>query len=270
MKIKAIGDRQAIFLFLCSFMSVLSELADLKLRRSKLFAVLVDPDDEEQHVRHVTEAALVQGAQLFLVGGSLLTEGETSKTVKLLKGMGVNRVILFPGHEIQVVEEADAILFMSLISGRNPEFLIGKQVNAAPWVKKAGIETIPTGYMLVDGGKMTSAVYMSHTIPLPADKPDIAAATAMAGEMLGHKVFYLDAGSGATKPVRQELISRVESAVDGFLFVGGGITNAENARMAWEAGADCVVIGNGVFENIDILKDIGEMCNKLNTSRIGV
>lgn len=251
-------------------MTVLAGWSELRRTGKKSLAVLVDPDDAPGQIHEVAENALIHGVNLFLVGGSLLTKGRTEDCVKQLKNLGARQVVLFPGQEIQVVKEADAMLFMSLISGRNPEFLIGKQVNAAPWVRQAGLHTIPTGYMLVESGKMTSAVYMSHTSPLPSDKPDIAATTAMAGEMLGLQVFYMDAGSGAAHPVRPELISAVRKSVNGIIFVGGGIRNAELAEKAWVAGADVVVIGNGVFENVSILKDISAVCHKMNTNSIGV
>lgn len=246
-------------------MSVLSQLTDIRMKGLKRLVLLVDPDNSHDQIRDVAENALLHGIEWFLVGGSLLTTGHTTDCVNLLKNLGAKHVVLFPGHEIQIVEEADAVLFMSLISGRNPEFLIGKHVSAAPWVKKAGLEAIPTGYMLVESGKMTSALYMSQTIPLPSDKPDIAAATSLAGELLGLKLFYLDAGSGAMQPVRSEIISRVKDSVSGPLFVGGGITSAEKAAATWGAGADFVVIGNGVFNDIEILGKMVQVCNQINT-----
>lgn len=251
-------------------MTVFSKLEENSRKHEKGIAVLVDPDDAVQHISEVVEQALLNGIDLFLVGGSLVTTGNTQNCVALLKSLGAPRVVLFPGHEIQVVSEADAILFMSLISGRNPEFLIGKQVNAAPWVKKAGLEVIPTGYMLIESGKLTSAVYMSHTIPIPSDKPDIASATAMAGEMLGLKLIYLDAGSGASDAVSEEIICRVSESVNCVVFVGGGIRSSKTAEKAWSAGADIVVVGNGAFENPGMLEELSLMCKKMNTEGIRV
>lgn len=243
---------------------VLSRLIQCKSERKKQLAVLIDPDDTEQEVGEVFEVARINGVELFLVGGSLVTDGNTRACVEFLKSRGAPMVVLFPGNEMQVVEGADAILFMSLISGRNPDFLIGKHVAAAPWVKRAGLEAIPTGYMLVESGKLTSAQYMSHTMPLPSAKPDIAAATALAGELLGMKLFYMDAGSGAEKAIPNRLIQKVAETIQGVLFVGGGIRNAADARLAWESGADVVVVGNGVFENINILDEISDMCRQMN------
>ncbi len=237
---------------------------------TKHLAVLVDPDDDESEIATVLATARINRVELFLVGGSLVTEGNTARCVEFLKKNGAPMVVLFPGHEIQVVEGADGILFMSLISGRNPEFLIGKQVAAAPWVKQAGLEAIPTGYMLVESGKLTSAQYMSNTLPLPSGKPDIAAATAMAGELLGLKLFYMDAGSGADFAIPENLIERVRNAVSGVLFIGGGIRTAKEAEKAWKAGADVVVVGNGVFENPLILEEMGAVCKIMNSTKIGV
>ncbi|MBS3913301.1 MAG: geranylgeranylglyceryl/heptaprenylglyceryl phosphate synthase [Bacteroidetes bacterium] len=246
---------------------VFSYLQEQRKTGSKTLAVLVDPDDSETAVRNVAEMALMHGVELFLVGGSIVTRGNTQNCVEQLKNLGARYVVLFPGNEIQVVNNADAILFMSLVSGRNPEFLIGKQVNAAAWVRKAGLETIPTAYMIVESGKMTSALYMSQSLPLPSDKPDIAAATAIASEMLGMRAFYLDAGSGAENPVKTNMIKKVRNSISGVIFIGGGIRNAPAAEKAWTAGADVVVIGNGVFEDPGILKEISAVCNKLNTTR---
>ena len=143
---------------------------------------------------------------------------------------------------------------MSLISGRNPELLIGQHVVAAPYLKKAGIEIIPTGYVLVDGGKTTSASYISSTMPIPADKPEIAACTAMAGEMLGLRLLYLDAGSGAHRPVPPPMTQAVSQSVDIPLIVGGGLRTPEQVRAQFSAGADMVVIGNAFEDNPDLLK----------------
>lgn len=257
------------FCFLCSTKMVIDALNQIRSTGNKTLAVLVDPDDSKEKMIEVAESALLHGIHLFLVGGSLVTHGNTDRCAALLKSLGAPQVVLFPGNEIQVTAAADAIFFMSLVSGRNPEFLIGKQVNAAPWVKKAGLETIPTAYMLVESGRLTSALYMSHTLPLPSNKPDIAGTTALAAEMLGMKVFYLDAGSGAENPVPKEIIAEVRKQIAGCVIVGGGIRNSKSAQAAWDAGADVVVIGNGAFEDIDILKDIARAVQKYSPSEMG-
>lgn len=257
------------FCFLCRSKMVIDALNQIYSTGNKTLAVLVDPDDSKEKIIEVAESALLHGIHLFLVGGSLVTQGHTDRCAALLKSLGAPHVILFPGNEIQVTAAADAIFFMSLVSGRNPDFLIGKQVNAAPWVKKAGLETIPTAYMLVESGRLTSALYMSHTLPLPSNKPDIAGATALAAEMLGMKAFYLDAGSGAENPVPQDIIAEVRKQIAGCVIVGGGIRDVKSAQTAWNAGADVVVIGNGAFEDIDILKDIARAVKNYSPSEMG-
>jgi len=162
-------------------------------------------------------------------------------------------VVIFPGNSMQIDPLADAILFMSLISGRNPELLIGNQVISAPVIRESRLEPIATGYMLIDSGAPTAAVYMSNTIPLPSDKPEIAACTALAGEMLGLKLIFMDAGSGATKPVSEQTISAVRRTIAVPLVVGGGINSPEKAISACRAGADLIVIGNAVEKDPAIL-----------------
>lgn len=236
-----------------------NQLKNLQKKGQKEIAILIDPDELGERTPVIINTALQNNISWFLVGGSLVSEGNTRNTVALLKEAGAPNVILFPGNEIQLVENADTLLFMSLISGRNPEFLIGKQVAAAPWVKRSGIETIPTGYMLVESGKLTSALYMSGSIPMPNDKPDIAAATAMAGELLGMKALYLDAGSGAQEPVPAKIIDAVKQNTDTILFVGGGIKTPENILQTWLSGADIAVVGNAIFEDPKLIEELIQM-----------
>lgn len=245
-------------------MSILQSLFQQKNLNQKGLAVLIDPDQHGDITNHIFQLSQKLKIDLFLVGGSLLSAGITQKCVSDLKKLGAKNVILFPGNEIQLCNEADAILFMSLISGRNAEFLIGKQVVAAPWIKNSGIEPIPTGYMLVDSGNITSALYMSGTLPLPNNKPDIAAATALAGQYLGMQLLYMDAGSGAQNPVNPELIHAVSRNSSCILFVGGGIKTAEQATTAWQNGADYIVVGNGVFENTYILEELASALKQFN------
>lgn len=236
-----------------------NQLKNLQKKGQKEIAILIDPDELGERTPVIINTALQNNIIWFLVGGSLVSEGNTRNTIALLKEAGAPNVILFPGNEIQLVENADALLFMSLISSRNPEFLIGKQVAAAPWVKRSGIEAIPTGYMLVESGKLTSALYMSGSIPMPNDKPDIAAATAMAGELLGMKALYLDAGSGAQEPVPAKIIDAVKQNTDTILFVGGGIKTPENILQTWLSGADIAVVGNAIFEDPKLIEELIQM-----------
>jgi phosphoglycerol geranylgeranyltransferase len=245
-------------------MSILQNLINQKKSNNKGLAVLIDPDQHGEKTDLIFELANKNEIDFFLVGGSLLSVGITQKCVSDLKNLGAKNVVLFPGNEIQLCNQADAILFMSLISGRNPEFLIGKQVVAAPWIKNSGIESIPTGYMLIESGNITSALYMSATLPLPNNKPDIAAATALAGQFLGMQLIYMDAGSGATNPVSPELIQSVHKSSSCILFVGGGIKTAKQAEQAWLNGADYIVVGNGVFENPQILHDLSSIRKQIH------
>ena len=243
---------------------VLELLKNRRAQRRKSVALLCDPDIPQSQISEQVQKALHHGVDLFLVGGSHLSVGNTSECVQLIKSLGAQHVVLFPGNEIQVAKEADAILFMSLISGRNPDFLIAKQVAAAPFVKSCRIEAIPTGYMLVESGKLTSALYISNTLPLPNNKPDIAASTAMAGELLGMQLFYLDAGSGAEYPIPQSIIQAVKNNTNGVLFVGGGIRTPLSAAAAWESGADVVVVGNGIFEDNSLMSDLTDALRLIN------
>lgn len=222
-----------------------------------LFALLIDPDRHvESSLRSVADAAGAAGVDILLVGSSILLEKGTAETTRLLKSCCDLPVVLFPGNSMQVTEEADALLFLSLISGRNPDLLIGQHVQAAPSIRRSGIETIPTGYMLIDSGTPTSASYMSQSAPIPHDKDDIAAATAMAGELLGMKAIYLDAGSGARYAVRKTMISKVRSSVKAPLIVGGGIRTPDQVATAIAAGADVVVVGNSVEQDPESLFEL--------------
>lgn len=229
-------------------------LQNLHAKKQKGLAVLIDPDKaDEAHLHRLIPASEAAGACCFLVGGSLLSTQLLESTLLRLRELTELPLILFPGSIQQVSSKADALLFLSLISGRNPEFLIGAHVTAAPAIKAAGIEVLPTGYMLIDGGAPTTVSYISNTPPIPANKPDIAACTAMAGEMLGLKLIYLDTGSGAPNPVPAKTIEAVKMAINLPIIVGGGICTAEGAEAAWAAGADLVVVGNAFEANPELL-----------------
>ena len=163
---------------------------------------------------------------------------------------------MFPGSPSQISKHADALLYLSLISGRNADLLIGQHVISAPFVKKSGLEIISTGYMVIDGGAPTTVSYISNATPIPADKADIALCTAMAGEMLGKKIIYMDAGSGAKKAISEEMISSVASNIDVPLIVGGGIRDAEKAYLNCKAGADVIVIGNAIEKDPSLIKEM--------------
>ncbi len=216
-----------------------------------MLAVLIDPDfgQDEKVLERTVQNACMAKADLLFVGGSLLTSTSFDRCVELVRHWSDRPVVLFPGSPAQLSRHADAVLLLSLISGRNPELLIGHHVTAAPTIKSMGIEAIPTGYILVDGGKPTTVSYVSQTLPIPHDKPGIAAATALAGELLGLRTIYMDTGSGATRTVPSEMIRMVRRAVDLPVIIGGGIRTAEDARRICEAGADVLVVGTAFEED---------------------
>ena len=232
-------------------------------RRS--FAVLVDPDKTNPPAcLQLSRAALENRVDFFLVGGSLLTTTFLNSTVRTLKANSNIPVILFPGSNLHIDPSADAILLLSLISGRNPDFLIGQHVIAAPVLKKSKLEILPTGYMLIESGKPTTVSYISNTTPIPYDKPEVAACTAMAGEMLGLQLIYLDAGSGAQRPVSPRTIAAVRKSVEVPVIVGGGITTPQAAEDALQAGADVIVIGNGIEKDPNLLVEVSERISAYN------
>jgi len=223
-------------------MAFYSELKRKKESGEKLLAVLIDPD-KTTFLDGLFDLATDAGVDFFLVGGSLITEGNIDHTLQSIRQRSGKPVFIFPGDNSQISSAADGILLLSLISGRNPEYLIGQHVKAAPILRKSGLEILSTGYLLIESGNITTAQYMSHTLPIPHGKPEIAATTALAGEQLGMKLIYLDGGSGAGKTISQEMIASVAEQISIPLLVGGGIKTPEQAQTAWDAGADIVVIG---------------------------
>jgi len=227
-----------------------------KLKTGKMFAILVDPDKHDREsLRSIGETAGSDSVDFILVGGSLVS-GSVDGTVELLKQYTDLPVILFPGNVLQISPKADGILLLSLISGRNPEFLIGNHVIAAPVLRKTKLEIIPTGYILVENGRTTSVEYMSNSKPIPADKIDLAVATAMAGEMLGHKMIYLEAGSGARENVNAAMIREVRSQISIPLVVGGGIHSGIQIRETYLAGADIIVAGSAIERGLEGLESL--------------
>ncbi len=240
-----------------------------KENEEKSLAILVDPDKVSANYLNKLCAHANKGfIDYFFVGGSLITTNLLDKTIRFLKSNSSIPVILFPGSTLQINTEADAILFLSLISGRNAELLIGKHVEAAPVLKSSSLEVIATGYVLVENGKATSASYMSNTTPVPFDKPDIAACTAMAGEMLGLKCTYLEAGSGAINPVPCDMIKAVAQACKTPLIVGGGIRDKETAKVICNSGADIIVVGTSIEHNPDLIEDIFHVVKNAKNSFI--
>lgn len=230
---------------------------DRKQQGRKSFAVLIDPD--KVNTSQLDELVMLgdkAGVDYFFLGGSLVISNHLDDCVKHIKAQTNIPVILFPGSPSQLSRYADGLLYLSLISGRNPELLIGQHVISAPAVKQSGIEIMPTGYMVIDGGAPTTVSYISNAAPIPSDKNEIAMCTAMAGEMLGMKLIYMDAGSGARKPITEAMIERVSSVIEAPLIIGGGITHPEKAYLNCKAGADVIVVGNAIEKDLSLIREI--------------
>jgi putative glycerol-1-phosphate prenyltransferase len=250
-------------------MSILKSLCEKSKSGKKSIAVLIDPDKvmDTGQLQYLINLANENCVDYFLVGGSLVTTTNLGEVVRQIKQSVNVPVILFPGNSMQIDPAADGILFLSLISGRNPELLIGQHVVAAPVLRNTRLEIIPTGYLLINSGRTTSVAYVSNTTPLPEDKYSLAACTAMAGEMLGLQLTYLDAGSGAEREISARMISTVRKSIQTPLVVGGGINTVEKATTALQAGADMIVIGNALEKNPDLLTDIAEKIYEWNVAR---
>jgi phosphoglycerol geranylgeranyltransferase len=224
--------------------TVYNTIQDAFRAEKKLYWVLLDPDDySPAEGRILARGAAENGADAVLVGGSLMNTSYFDEFVSEVQADISLPVILFPGDASQVSSHADALLFLTLVSGRNPNFLIGEQVKGAPGIKNAGIEPIATAYMLIESGNTTSVEFMSNTKPIPRNKPDIAGVHALAAQYMGQKLIYLEAGSGAVSSVPAEIISAVKSQVDVPVIVGGGIRTEKDVHQKLSAGADIIVTG---------------------------
>jgi len=236
---------------------IYQSIAGKKVEKKKSFAVLIDPDKvDKQKITELVTLTAEAGVDYLLVGGSLVISNHLDDVVLQIKQQSDIPVILFPGTPSQVTRYADALLYLSLISGRNPELLIGQHVISAPFVKQSGLEIMPTGYMVIDGGAPTTVSYISNATPIPADKNEIAMCTAMAGEMLGMKLIYMDAGSGAKRAITESMIEKVAAVIEVPLVVGGGINTPEKAYLNCKAGADVIVVGNAIEKDPSLIKEI--------------
>jgi len=245
--------------------SIYTSIQEKKTRGQKSFAVLLDPDKlDDASCKKMVQLGVENKIDYFFVGGSLLTDDSLARIIAQIKTDSLIPTIIFPGSNNQICKEADAILLLSLISGRNADALIGQHVIAAPILKQSGLEILPTGYMLIDCGRQTTVSYISNTTPIPYDKPAIAACTAMAGEMLGLKLIYLDGGSGAQNPVSNEMIRMVHKSVEAPIIVGGGINTKEKAYNTLMAGADVIVVGNGIEKNPLLLSEVASVVKEVN------
>jgi len=245
-------------------MSIYNNILKSKKEGKKIFAILIDPDKQtNEELLETVDIANNSDVDYFFVGGSLLINNSLEQSILTIKSNSSIPVVLFPGNAMQVSENADAILFLSLISGRNPEMLIGQQVITAPLLKQTNLEVLSTGYMLIDSGKPTTVSYMSNTTPIPYEKNYVAACTAMAGEMLGLKLIFMDGGSGAKTPISSQMIKSVSDNVDVPLIIGGGICSAAKALENCQAGADIIVVGNAIEKENGLIKEISEAIHSI-------
>nr|WP_319400094.1 geranylgeranylglyceryl/heptaprenylglyceryl phosphate synthase [uncultured Carboxylicivirga sp.] len=220
----------------------------------KQMALLIDPDKlGKEQMLSLSSLLKKVTPDILLVGGSLVST-DTYVFIEELKKHIHLPVVLYPGSSTQYSSNVDAVLFLSLLSGRNPEFLISHHVASAPLIKANNTETISTGYLLIDGGCTTSVQYISQTLPIPSDKNDIAIATALAGQYLGMKLIYMDAGSGAINPISPNMISAVKSQLNIPLMIGGGLNTVYKISEACKAGADIIVIGNALEKDQSLLE----------------
>lgn len=237
--------------------SIYPQLQLLKSTGNHAFAVLIDPDSvSPESIRETARLCVAAAVDYVFMGGSIMVTAHVDRCIREFKETCGIPVVLFPGSPSQVSPHADALLYLSLVSGRNPDLLIGQHVISAPAIKKSGLEVISTGYMVIDGGIPTTVSYMSHSAPIPANKPDVALCTAWAAELQGKHVIYMDAGSGAQYPISTEMIERVSSNIDIPLIIGGGIRTPEKVMANCKAGAQVIVVGNAIEKDPGLIKDL--------------
>jgi putative glycerol-1-phosphate prenyltransferase len=241
----------------------IEQLTELKRQNKKALAVLIDPDQPLKAVVTIAQLCQKYHVDFIFVGGSLVTSGILSEAISAIQSNCSIPSYIFPGNEFMIDEQADGILFLSLLSGRNPEYLIGKHVVAAPQLAASNLDVVPTAYLLIDGGRETSVSYISNTKPIPANKPDIAMATALAGKLMGMRCIYMDAGSGAENPISETMANRVCTTVKLPVIIGGGIRSAQTALNLYRAGADVLVIGNGVEDSNSLIETISKVKSTL-------
>lgn len=243
-------------------MNIYNSIENKAKKNIKSLIVLIDPDKiTDSNLEIIINKANSGLIDYIFVGSSILLKHNIDEIISKIKNNTKTPIVIFPGNTMQISKYADAILFLSLISGRNADLLIGNHVLSAPIIKNYNLEAIPTGYILIDSGKMTSVVYMSNTTPIPSDKNDIAIATSMAGEMLGLKVIYMDAGSGAANSITLSMIKEVKNNINIPLIIGGGIKDRITAENIYKAGADCIVIGNSIETSTDLIDEISKARN---------
>lgn len=230
-------------------------------------AVLIDPEEtnSEEKLQRIVEKAEFSKIDYFFIGGSTVTRKDFKQVTSILKRLTRVPLVVFPGDYQQLSNDADALLYLSLLSGRNPEYLIGQHVKSAQEVLQLDLEVIPTAYILIEGGNQSSVAYVSQTTPIPREKTAIALNTAIAGSLQGKQVIYFDAGSGAKKSIDAKLVKQLKNQLDTIVIVGGGIRSVEQIENLKEAGASVIVIGNKIEEDIDFLLEIQNYKSKLCT-----
>lgn len=234
-------------------------------QNKKLLSVLIDPDKQNfSELLNIIKKCNQNSVDIIMVGGSIIEKGNLNSTVHFIKENSKIPVLLFPGNHTQLSAKADGILFMSLISGTNPEFLIENQTKATPELKKMKLEVIPMGYVLVNTGNETTAIRVSNTEPINYLENEKAANVALTGEYLGLKMIYIDGGSGAAKPISSEMINATINEITVPLIIGGGIRSKEEAERIYTSGADMIVIGNGVENNRNLIDEISSVKKELN------
>lgn len=245
---------------------ILASLIEKKEKGQKSLSVLIDPDkiQNSSALQRLLEVCKKYSIDYIFIGGSILVKDTLEATVSYVKENSEIPTVLFPGSNMHINKSADAILFLSLISGRNPDLLIGQHVSAAPVLKNSNLEVLSTGYILVGNDANTTVAHVSQTSPIPTRKPEIAVCTAMAGELLGMKLIYLDAGSGAKEEVPQKMIDQVHKAIKIPLIVGGGINTIAKAATAYQSGADMIVLGTAVEKNINFIPEVAKIRDLMN------
>ena len=234
---------------------------DILTSPKKKLGFLIDPDNyTEDQLKEAVKSANTALVDVILIGGSIVST-RLDAHINFIKSHSDIPVLLFPGNLLQLSNKADGILLLSLISGRNPEFLIGNHVLAAPYIKASEMECVPTAYILINGGNVTSVEYISNTKPIPQNKHDIIVATSVAGELMGNKLTYLECGSGADVHVNPEIVKKVAENTNIPLIVGGGIRTPETAIELLKAGANMIVVGNAIEHKTSLLV---EMKNRIN------
>ena len=249
-------------------MMILKSLVDKRKKNQKSLSVLIDPDkiENEASLKALIKICKNIDVDYIFVGGSLIVNDTLNETVSFIKNNSKIPVVLFPGSNLHIDKAADAILFLSLISGRNPDLLIGQHVAAAPILKNSTLEVLSTGYILVGNDANTTVAHVSQTSPIPTHKPEIAVCTALAGEMLGMRLIYLDAGSGAKEEVPAKMISQVKKSIGVPLIVGGGINTQAKAKEAYLSGADMIVLGTAVEKSVGFISKVAKIRDEINAT----